>query len=225
MAVAESEGPGFVVRLDARPVRTPSKRLLSLPTLALAEQVAGEWAAQGEEVQPATMRLNRLATTAVDLMADRRSGAVEQVADYARTDLLCYRASHPADLVALQARHWEPPLAWLEAAHGITLRRVEGLMPQPQPEAAVRALASLVAGHGDWPLVGLHAVTTATGSLVLGLMVTAGALAADAAADAALVDERYERAQWGDEADAVDREARLLADVAAAGRFLAALTA
>ncbi len=223
VAVAPAEGD-FLVTLDGRPLRTPKRRVLSLPSEGLARLVAAEWAEQGDVVRPTAMRVSRLATTAVDLMPDRRSGAIEQVVEYARTDLLCYRASGPADLRAAQARLWDPPLAWLAATHGIALDVTCGVMPGAPCEAAVRQLAAVVGGLADWPLVGLHAATTAAGSIVLGLMVQARALSAAAAGDAALVDERYERARWGEEAEALDRERRLLADLAAAEAYLGALT-
>jgi len=216
---------GWTVRLDGKPVRTPAKRPLIVPTAALAEVIAGEWASQEETVEPAAMRVNRLATTAVDLMPARRSGAVEQVVEYAETDLLCYRAVHPRALVDAQARHWDPPLDWLARTHGIRLATTTGMMPAAPDAGAVRAVAAVVAREPDWPLVGMHALTTATGSVVLALMVRARALTAAAAADAALVDERFERDQWGEEADARERERRLAADVAAAVRFLDALDA
>jgi chaperone required for assembly of F1-ATPase len=214
---------GYTVRLDARPVKTPRQRPLILPTPALAERVAAEWAAQGETVAPDTMRVNRLATTAIDLMPDRRTGAIEQVVEYVETDLLCYRAAFPAALADAQARHWDPPLAWLAATHGIRLETTASMTPLDPPATAIRGIAGIVAGLGDWPLVGLHALTTTTGSVVLALMVHARALAAAAAGAAALVDERFERQRWGEEADAKARELRLLAEVEAAEHFLYAL--
>lgn len=216
---------GHTVRLDGRPVKTPRRRPLILPTAALAELVAAEWAAQSETVEPDRMPVNRLATTAIDLMPERRSGAIEQVVAYVETDLLCYRAAYPKALVEAQARHWDPPLAWIAEAYGIRLATTAAMMPLGRPDAAVRAVASVVAGLGDWPLVGVHALTTTTGSVVLALMVHARALSAAQAGDAALVDERFERQRWGEEADAVAREVRLLAEVEAAERFLHALDA
>jgi chaperone required for assembly of F1-ATPase len=214
---------GHQVRLDGRPLKTPRRRPLVAPTAALAEIVAGEWAAQGETVDVDGMRLSRLATTAVDLMPERRDDALAQVVDYVATDLLCYRATHPPELAALQARHWDPPLAWLAATHALRLEVTTAMTPLPPRAEAVAGVRRLLDELADWPLVGLHALTTATGSVVLALMVQAGALTGAAATEAALVDERFERARWGDEADALAREGRLIADVAAAERFLAAL--
>ncbi|TVQ35273.1 MAG: ATPase [Geminicoccaceae bacterium] len=219
--VAEAEG--FVVTLDARTVRTPKRQPLLLPTRALADLVAAEWRAQGETVQPDTMPINRLATSVVDLMPERRPAALEQLLGYARTDLLCYRAAGPENLLAAYRQHWDPPLTWLARTHGPELRVVEGLMPAAQNEAVIEGLQQRLVALDDWRLVGVHGITTVTASLVLGLMVEAGALTAEAAAAAALVDEHAQQARWGQEAEALGRERRLRGDVHAASSYLGAL--
>lgn len=215
---------GHAVRLDGKPLNTSARRPLVVPTVALARTVAAEWAAQGEIVAPASMPVNRLAMTAVDLSDAQRGGAVDQVVDYVQTDLLCYRATYPPELVDAQARHWDPPLAWFAATRGVRLAVARGLVPVAQPEEAGRGVAAELRGLSNWRLVGVHALATTSGSAVLALMVAAGALAAAAAGDAALVDERFERARWGEEADALERERRLLADLDAAERYLATLS-
>src|SRR5687768_13595973 len=62
----EPEGQGFAIRLDGKPVRTPTKNWLTLPTAALAELVAAEWRAQKDLIDPLTMPVTRLANTAID---------------------------------------------------------------------------------------------------------------------------------------------------------------
>ncbi|MFW5679702.1 MAG: ATP12 family chaperone protein [Pseudomonadota bacterium] len=222
-AAAAPLGEAFTVRLDDRPVRTPKRRELVVPTAALAALLAEEWQAQGETVDADGMHLNRLATSVVDLMPERRRAALEQLLDYARSDLLCYRASGPKPLLDAYERHWTPALTWLETTLGVRLRVIEGLMPEAQPETAIRALAAVLESRDDWHLVGLHALATTTGSLVLALMVEAGRLEGGAAAGAALVDEHFQRDRWGEEAEALARERRLRAEVEAAARYLRAL--
>ena len=60
---------GFAIALDGREVRTPARRPLRLPSLALAERLAAEWDAQEKEVRPDAMPFTRLANTAIDRMA------------------------------------------------------------------------------------------------------------------------------------------------------------
>jgi chaperone required for assembly of F1-ATPase len=215
-----TEADGFTVLLDAKPVRTPARHVLILPTQALAEAVAEEWRQQGETLEPQGMRVTRLAITAIDLMPGRRGDAVEEVAGYAGTDLLCYRADHPANLVARQAAAWQPWLDWAEQQHDARLVPASGIMPVAQPEPALRALHAAVERLGDWRLVGLHAATTLLGSLVLGLAFERGAIGSEQAFTTALLDELFEMEQWGEDDEQIRRHARIRADLVAADRYL-----
>ena len=215
-----TEADGFTVLLDAKPVRTPARHVLILPTQALAEAVAEEWRQQGETLEPQGMRVTRLAITAIDLMPGRRGDAVEEVAGYAGTDLLCYRADHPANLVARQAAAWQPWLDWAEQQHDARLVPASGIMPVAQPEPALRALHAAVERLGDWRLVGLHAATTLLGSLVLGLAFERGAIDSEQAFTTALLDELFEMEQWGEDDEQIRRHARIRADLVAADRYL-----
>jgi chaperone required for assembly of F1-ATPase len=219
VTIEPGEGPAGVL-LDGRPVLTPARHVLRLPTRALAEAVAAEWAAQGERIEPHAMPLTRLSTTATDLMPARRGDAIEEVVGYAGTDLLCYRAVAPAELVARQHERWQPWLDWAAATLGARLELVRSLDPAPQPEASLLALRAAVERVGDWPLVGLHAAVTATGSIVLGLAMLAGALGASEAFALAQLDELYEIERWGEEREQQRRHATLKRDLAAAERFL-----
>lgn len=214
------EGGGFSVLLDGRPVRTPARAVLAVPSEPLAQAIAAEWRAQGEEVQPDGMRLMRLATTALDLMPARRDDAIAEIAGHGATELLCYRAESPRELAARQAAVWQPWLDWAARQHDAPLVVVPGIMPVAQPEAALKALRAAVARLDDWRLVGLHAAVTTLGSLVLGLALEQGAIGAEAALEAALLDELFEIAQWGEDAEQTRRHQRLGADLAAAELYL-----
>ena len=218
-AIGRDDG-GYTVLLDRRPVRTPARALLVVPSEALAGAVAAEWAAQPEQIDTRVMRLTRLATTVLDLMPARRGDAIEEVSRYGGTDLLCYRAASPASLVARQTAAWQPWLDWAERRFDAKLRPVVGVMPTSQDDLALRALRAAVNRLDDWRLVGLHAVTTATGSLVLGLAMERAELAAARAFEVALLDELYEIEQWGEDAEQSARHARLRADLLAAQCFL-----
>lgn len=211
---------GHRVLLDGRPLRTPAKRLLAVPAAGLAEALAGEWRAQGELVQPQAMPLTRLASTAQDRMPALRAAAIEEVVGYAGTDLLCYRAAAPLDLVERQSRVWQPLLEWAASAYGVRLTVTTSLLPASQPEAAVRGLRAAVETLGDWPLVGLHAATTALGSLVLGLALARGRIDAEEALAASLLEELFEIERWGQDAETEGRHAALRRDVEASALFL-----
>jgi chaperone required for assembly of F1-ATPase len=218
-----ADGDGWAVRLDTRPLRTPARRALIVPTRALADAIAAEWRDVGDQVDAARMPLTRLATTVVDLMPARRADAEAEALGFAATDLLCYRAAGPAELVLRQARAWQPWLEWAARVHGARLVATEGVMAVAQDAAALARLRAVVEGLDAWRLVGLHAAVTLTGSLVLGLAVEAGALDAEAAFALAQLDELFEIEQWGEEEQQRIRHAALRRDLAAAARYAQAL--
>ncbi len=212
---------GTLVTLDDRPMRTPAKRRLVLPNPDLAEAIAAEWREQDEEIRPKNMPLTRMASTTLDLLPDRRPDMVAEIADYAGTDTLCYRAEGPAELVAREHRAWQPLLDWAAATFDARLVVTEGIIPVVQPEEALARLRAVVEASDDWSLTGLHAATTALGSVVLGLALRERRLTPEAAFAAAVLDELFEVEQWGEDPEAAARRERLRREVEAADRFMA----
>jgi chaperone required for assembly of F1-ATPase len=222
--VSVSSGAGgHGVLLDGRPLRTPARRPLVAPTPELAEAIAEEWQAQGHAIRPDAMPLTRLASTALDRMPAQRGAAIEEVAGYAATDLLCYRADEPFDLVQRQQRAWQPLLDWAAEAHGVRLLATTSILPLEQPEEALGRLRALIEAMSDWPLIGMHAATTALGSVILGLALAERRLDPEQALAASLLDELFEIERWGIDAETEERHGVLRREVHAAAAFLARL--
>ncbi|WP_373355670.1 ATP12 family chaperone protein [Pseudoroseicyclus sp. CXY001] len=220
--VAEPAGDAWHVTLDGRPIRTPGRQLLALPTAPLAERVAAEWRAQEGLIRPETMPATRTANSALEKVAPQREAVAEMLAGYGETDLLCYRAESPAELVARQAEAWDPLLAWAEETYGAPLIVTTGVMAVAQPPAATARLAAEVGALDDFALAAFHDLVALSGSLVLALAVRAGRLEPEAAWAASRIDESWQEEQWGhdDEAAAAAAlKARAFLDAAA---FLAA---
>ncbi len=211
------------VTLDGRPLRTPAKRDLCVPSAALAAAIAAEWGAQQPDIRPETMPLTRLAATAIDRTGGERDKIVAEVANYAGTDLLCYRAEHPPALAARQEAVWQPLLDWAAGRYDAGLMVTAGIVPKAQSPASLKAYASVVASLDDFRLTALHAATTACGSLVIALALYEGRLDALAAFAASQLDETFQIEGWGEDAEAAKRRAVLAADIDAAARFLALL--
>lgn len=224
-ATAHATEDGYGVMLDKKRLLTPAKRPLVVPGLSLAEAIAGEFAAQGPELRPHTMPLMRLASTAIDLVAKRRDDVVAEIAAYAGTDLLCYRADQPPELAARQHAIWQKLLDWATLRYDAPLAVTAGIIPVTQPPTSLRALAVAVAAYDPMRLTALHAVTTASGSLIIALALMEGELDADAAFAAAQLDETFQIERWGEDYEAADRRAALKADIATAARFAALLDA
>jgi chaperone required for assembly of F1-ATPase len=216
-------GPGFEVRLDGRALRTPGKAALGLPTRALAEAVAAEWAAQGERVRPASMPLTTLACTAIDRIVPRRAEMVAEILDYAGTDMLCYRAERPQNLAERQAALWQPLLDWAARDLDAPLQVTTGVLPASQPEEAVSALAGVVEALDELELAALASATQASGSLVVALALHRGRLSAAEAFAAAELDATFQIERWGEDPEATRRRDGVRADLEAASRFVALL--
>jgi chaperone required for assembly of F1-ATPase len=221
-ATAEPAEGGFDVRLDSRPIRTPAGRPLVLPDPRLAEAIAGEWNEQPEqgEIRPLEMPLMRLAATAIDRVAGLRTRVIEDTAKYAGSDLLCYRAATPTELVVRQARVWQPLLDWAASRYGAPLELAEGVRYRPQPVTSLDAITRAVAAHSDFGLSALFNLTAAMGSVVLALAVAEGRIDSAAAFEAAELDALYEIEKWGEDAEATARHQRLKRDIDAGARFL-----
>lgn len=212
-----------VVRLDDRPVRTPGRVPLALPTPALAEAVADEWRGVEETVDPRAMPLTGLANAAIDRIAADPAPFAEGLARYAETDLLCYRADSPPELVERQDAVWNPLLDWARDRYDVHFTLVTGIMHQPQPEATVERLAQAVAALDPFRLAALSPVVTITGSLVLGLALLEGAADSDAVWQAAHVDEDFQAEIWGEDYLAIEAREAKRREYDAAVRFLGAL--
>ncbi len=209
----------FRILLDGRPVKTPARVPLELPTAALAEALAEEWRSQGDEIAPEAMTLTKLANTALDRVATMREAVIEQVAAYVN-DLLCYRAEHPADLVTMQSAEWDPLLDWAAERYGARLRTRPGIVHFAQSDDAVAALRRAVEAYDDFALTALATVAPILGSLVLALALAEGRLDAEAAFALSTLDERYQSERWGKDAEAETRAAGLLDAVKSVEHFL-----
>ena len=208
------------ILLDGRSVKTPMKKMLTLPTVTLAEAVADEWRAQEKVINPALMPLTKLANTAIDRVGPERPHVAGEVVAFAASDLVCYRASGPSELVTQQARHWNPVLHWAQAALDAAFKSTVGVTHVPQSPAALNAVERYIAGLDDFTLTAAHNAMTLTGSALLALMLQARAISAKAAWVAAHVDEDFQIGQWGEDFEAVARRAYRKTEFDATDRFL-----
>jgi chaperone required for assembly of F1-ATPase len=220
VTVGEGAGGAYQILLDGRPVRTPKKLLLEVPTKALAEAIAEEWSAQTERIDPASMPLSKLAITAIDGVSGSMREVAHDIVRFAGSDLLCYRAEAPDALAGLQARTWDPILKWIEAETGARFLLAEGVMPVAQNRYALERVGDLVAPFDAMQLTALHVMTTLTGSAFLAVAVAMGKLSAEEAWAAAHVDEDWQIARWGVDVEAAERRVRRHTEMLAAARFL-----
>jgi chaperone required for assembly of F1-ATPase len=208
------------IALDGRPVKTPLKSSLHLPTRPLAEAVAAEWDAQGVEIKPSTMVFTKLANTAIDRVAPGRARIEAEVLDYAGSDLVCYRADRPPDLVQRHVKHWDPVIDWARVALDAPFEVTVGVIHKPQPAVAIAAHALALKELSDFELSAYYTIMTLTGSALIAMMLARGATVPEAAWLTAHVDEDYQIEYWGQDAEAQAKRAARYAEFMACCRFL-----
>ena len=222
-AVVAPRERGVAVLLDGRPIRTPARAELAVPTEELAEAIAEEWNGQGEEVDPRSMPLTGLANAAIDRVSPDPAAFAAGLAAYAESDLLCYRADGPKPLVERQSAIWDPLLAWAAKRYDVEFETVTGVMHRPQPPRTLEQLGRAVSARDPFRLAALSPLVTVSGSLVAALALAEGEVGLEQAWDAATLDETWQAEQWGDDplAEAARNERRR--DFEAAYRFLTLL--
>ena len=204
----ESVETGFAPRLKGRLVKTPAKASLVLPTAEAAELVAKEWRAQEGEVDPTTMFHTRMANAAIDKVAIQIDEVVNLLADYGATDLICYRATHPAALVERQKAGWDPLIAWVDETYDVQLDVFEGVMFQAQGEEDLARLEAEIRKFTPFELAAFHDLVTLTGSLVLGIAAAKKAFDIDVIWSLSRIDEQYQIDEWGRDEEAEESAAK-----------------
>ena len=211
---------GWGIRLDGRPVKTPARAPLAVPTEALAEAIAEEWRGVGETVDPRAMPLTGLANAAIDRVAPDAHGFASALARYAEADLICYRAEGPRALTSRQEQSWDPLLGWARRRFDVDFATTSGLVHVPQPPATVERLSHAVVALDSFRLAGLSPLVTIGGSLVAALGLLEKAITPEEAWDAVSIDERWQLEQWGADTEAQAALENRRRDFFAAARFL-----
>lgn len=214
---------GFAIKLDGRPVRTPGRAPLAVPTPALAEAIAGEWRGVGATIDPRAMPLTGLANAAIDRIAHDPAAFAKGLAHFGESDLLCYRAGDPAPLVARQQAAWDPALDWARARYDVHFEIATGIIHVAQPEPTILRLVEAVTARTPFELAGMAPIVTISGSLVLALALVEQAMAPAAVWDAAQVDDAWQAERWGEDDLATRTRDAHRRDFDAGATFLALL--
>jgi chaperone required for assembly of F1-ATPase len=222
-ASAVPSAGGVAILLDERPVKTPGRHPLLVPTEELAEAIAEEWNGQGEEIDPRSMPLTGLANAAIDRVAPDPAAFARTLAQYGESDLLCYRAEGPRPIVERQSKQWDALLEWARQRFDVELETTCGVMHRSQPPQSVAQLAAATAARDPFRLAGLSPLVTVSGSLIIALALAEGAISLEAGWAAATLDEQWQAEQWGEDPLAAAAIAARRSDFDSAYRFLTLL--
>jgi chaperone required for assembly of F1-ATPase len=224
VAAAQAED-GFRILLDGRPVKTPAKNMLALPTRALGEAIAAEWRGQGNTIDPVLMPFLKLANTVIDGVAANRAEVITAILRFGENDLLCYRAHQPLELAKLQAESWDPVLAWACRRHGAEFTIVEGFNHADQPRATLDVFRAALEKQDSFSLAALHVIASIAGSVVLALALVDGELNPAQIFALSRIDEDYQTGKWGRDQEAEIRAGNLASELDKAAAFIAAARA
>ena len=214
------QGEEWSIHLDERPVKTPARAPLSVPTKALAEAIVEEWSGVEAEIDPRAMALTGFANAAIDRVSADREAFADGIAKYAEADLACYRAEGPRGLVSRQEEQWDKLLAWARRRFDVDFTTTTGLIHVDQPPATVERLAHAVSTLDPFRLAALQSLVTIGGSLVAALAVQEKAITPAEAWEAVSLDDRWQLEQWGADAEAEAALENRRRDFLAAAHFL-----
>ena len=220
VTTAQKDG-GWRVLLDGRGIKTAGGRPQVLPSTAMAEAMAAEWRAQGEELDTATFPLRDLADFAIDAMATDPALALREILPYAETDTLCYRADPEDALYQRQLSVWEPLLVEAEARHGLTFPRVSGILHKPVPPETLTRLEAMIADKDAFTLAALRMLSSLAASLTIALAAIEPRADAEALWKAANLEEDWQVELWGEDWEAAERRAARFEAFTLAIRFAA----
>ena len=210
---------GWQVLLDERAIKTAGGRPQIVPSHALAEAMAVEWDAQGEEIDPQTLKLRHLADYTIDIVAPARGKAIRGLLPYVETDTLCYRAETGEALHARQLEVWEPLILAAERRWDVHFDRVPGVIHRQQPLVTLTRMQAVLETQSDFDLAALCLLASLSASLIIALAAVSGNSGAEALWGAANLEEDWQAELWGLDAEARAHRARRYADFAAAIRF------
>ena len=211
---------GYQICLDNRPVRSPAKAVVEVPSLVLAEAVRAEWQAVEDEIQPEDMPLYSMAVTVTDRVTPQRQALADELAGYIHDDVLRYRSGDDLELAARQAEMWDPWLGWAEQVCGLRLPATAGLMPVSADDAAERIVKDMLQPLADPHFGCLYRVATLSGSVVLGLAFQGKQLRADDVFETAFLDELYQNSLWGKDEESAHRQATIRSELKDVERFM-----
>ena len=214
------ENDGWGIQLDGRPLRTPARATLTVPTKALADAIADEWRSVEESLDPRAMPLTGMANAAIDRVAPERQAFAGGLARYAEADLACYRSDSPPELAERQAHGWDALLGWARRRYDVDFVTTSGLLHVAQPQATIDRLAHAVGSLHPFRLAALSPLVTIGGSLIAALAVLENAIAPEAAWDAVSIDERWQLERWGSDPEAEHALDNRRRDFIGAARFL-----
>lgn len=214
-------GESHAILLDGRPMKTPQRNPLAVPLSGLADGIAAEWAAQGEDIIPASMPLTGLAQGALDQVENERDRIVGRIGAFADSDMLYYRADAGQQaLIDHQAEHWDPLLDWARDRYDVGFNLIHGIRYEAQPEETITRLTNVVEAQDGFAVAAMLSLVGLSGSLIATLALVEQAYDTETLWPLVNLEELWQEQQWGRDDVAVAMRDLKQAEFEAAARFL-----
>lgn len=200
--IRQSSSKKFHLLLDNKKLTTPMKKELVLPSEILVNEVLREWDQNSDNINIDDLVFYGVLSTAIDKVNLKKDAYVNDIIDFIDTDLICYRAESPNDLIALQNKSWNPILLLIEKYIDVKIKVFKGVMPSNQDQKVHTEIKKLISNLSDVQISVLHRITNLIGSIFLSLCILKKDLLKEDAFECSFLDELWQAKNWGHEEDA-----------------------
>ena len=199
----------FEILLDKRILKTPMQKDLIFSNYKIAKETALEWDIDEKEINTENMVFYGLISTAIDKINNDKVSYIENVLGFINTDLICYRAGGPNELVDLQNSSWNPIISFIKKYIDVELKFFIGVMPSKQSLEIFNRLKTLINSFSDIEISALHRMTNLTGSIFISICILKGDVLKNEAFELSFLDELYQAKNWGVEQESLDKRDKI----------------
>ena len=205
--VKENSINSYKILLDNNVLKTPLKKELIVENSKIAEEIYNEWNQDTNEIDTDSMIFYGIISTSIDKISYNRKSYIDDILDYVDTDLICYRAEKPNNLVQWQSKNWDPILSKAEKYINGKINVFTGIMPLKQDKETHLKITKFLMQFSNLEIVVLHKLINITGSIFLSLCILKGDIIKKYAFELSYLDELWQTKNWGcDEEASKNRE-------------------
>ena len=199
----------FEILLDKRILKTPMQKDLIFSNYKIAKETALEWDIDEKEINTENMVFYGLISTAIDKISNDKVSYIDNVLGFINTDLICYRADKPNELIDLQNSSWNPIISFIKKYIDVELKFFIGVMPSKQSLEIFNRLKTLINSFSDIEISALHRMTNLTGSIFISICILKGDVLKNEAFELSFLDELYQAKNWGVEQESLDKRDKI----------------
>ncbi len=192
----------YEIFLDDKILKTPLRKKLIIPNLKIAEEIYKEWNQDIKIIDKDAMIFYGILSTSIDKICGNRKLYIDDILDFIDTDLTCYRAEKPNDLVQWQSKNWDPILLKVEKYINSKINVFRGIMPLKQDQEIHIKITKLLTKFNDLEILVLHRIANITGSVFLSLCIFISDKIKEKAFELSFLDELWQAENWGYEEEA-----------------------